>query len=347
MQDLLRFSLAMAVAFFHYSHFATVTPYNQIPEGYLPPLHQYLSIAYQHGYQAVSIFFFLSGFIIFHITQHTHWSRPAVKLFLAKRIARIYPCHLLTLITVACILALSGNWGESSVIYQNNDWFDLTLNAMLLNGLGIYSPLSFNGPSWSLSVEMLCYTSFAMLALVNRSPLILFSAALLFTLIDQFAVSDASHNVLRNMTFFYLGAYWCSVGLDSFCTTKIKIFIGFAISIITLTVAIQLNPGLQKALIGLAVLPSLTAAIYGLDRESTFQNRPFKLLGAMSFSIYMWHFPIQLILITYMDSFTPLSYADTSFFLSFIMGTLFIAYISGKYIEPYLGKSLHETLTRL
>jgi peptidoglycan/LPS O-acetylase OafA/YrhL len=102
----------------------------------------------------VVCFFVLSGFIL----SHTYPSLPtaASKLsYLAQRIGRIWPLHLVML--AACVV-LAGDWWRASI-----SPFDLAFNAFLLQS---WTPsldvnFGFNGVSWSISTELFFYVAFS------------------------------------------------------------------------------------------------------------------------------------------------------------------------------------------
>ncbi|MEO5868169.1 MAG: acyltransferase [Sphingomonas sp.] len=117
------------------------------------------------GYLAVDFFFLLSGFVIW-----LSWSERlrregwrAVPAFLRKRVARIWPLHLVVLGgAVALALALIVTAHANPEDYP---FAQLPLHVMLLQNWGFTDHLVWNDPSWSISCELGAYLLFPLLAL--------------------------------------------------------------------------------------------------------------------------------------------------------------------------------------
>ena len=125
------------------------------------PFYPLLRPIYERGWLAVDFFFCLSGFIFFcYYSERIAARRIGPGAFAALRISRLYPLHLATLLAVAL-----GQWfmrirfGESFVS-SFNDGFHFVINLLFASGWGFERGGSFNGPAWSISVEMLLYAAF-------------------------------------------------------------------------------------------------------------------------------------------------------------------------------------------
>jgi peptidoglycan/LPS O-acetylase OafA/YrhL len=142
----LRF-LASALIVFHHT-------------GYIFPISNYFNEKLNTDY-GVSFFYVLSGFILFYNYHGIKTFRQRIG-FIIARIARIWPVHLATLIIT--LLAFSypwGYWGEAS------DKLKLLSNIFLIHAWFPYGAyfFSFNGPSWSISVELFFYILFPFIIL--------------------------------------------------------------------------------------------------------------------------------------------------------------------------------------
>ena len=118
----------------------------------------------------VDMFFILSGFVISYSYPATSTGIRSYGRFLVRRIARIYPLHLLTLFAFV-ILAWIGIAGPTS----HTGPLDFVYNLFLVQAWGVTDHLSFNSPSWSISAELFCYLLFPVLILAATSvpPLVL------------------------------------------------------------------------------------------------------------------------------------------------------------------------------
>jgi peptidoglycan/LPS O-acetylase OafA/YrhL len=119
---------------------------------------------FRNGSLFVDFFFVLSGFIMFH----NYRSLPAwsdVRRFMGLRFFRVYPLHLVMIAvfgayeTLQYALVQLYHLSTNTPPFSENNWSALLLNLTLLNGVGI-APLSFNVPSWSISVEFWTYAMF-------------------------------------------------------------------------------------------------------------------------------------------------------------------------------------------
>jgi len=114
------------------------------------------------GYQAVTTFFVLSGFVLTRSYWTAQWSGEGLAKYYRGRVARVYPVYLLSLLVVAKFIAedkTPGLWGYLAA--------HLTLTQAWLGPI----PVQWNTPAWSLSCEMFFYAVFPLLGafLVRRA----------------------------------------------------------------------------------------------------------------------------------------------------------------------------------
>ena len=146
----LRFFAAAAVLLFHSGSHVLVAG------GYIPwPVQNII----RNGYLGVSFFFVLSGFILTYVYQGAMSKAGSLGRFYAARFARVYPVYALSILLMAPI--------TPDVIGMD------TLPQFFL--LQMWLPLkdgyfqNWNGPCWTLSVELLFYLTFPIwLSLFNR-----------------------------------------------------------------------------------------------------------------------------------------------------------------------------------
>lgn len=114
------------------------------------------------GWTMVDLFFLISGYIFAHVyLRDGALTRDRLSAFAAARVARLYPLHLLVLLACAALL------------YADPANTLLAFVAHLLMLQAFVPPVAhtFNGPSWSVSVEVVCYVLFALAAARGRRVL--------------------------------------------------------------------------------------------------------------------------------------------------------------------------------
>jgi peptidoglycan/LPS O-acetylase OafA/YrhL len=147
----LRFIAAMAVVVFHFA--PDVRGYENVP-GVVQKL-------ISEGPAAVAFFFILSGFVLANKYLMSEAGRVnSLPEFYNSRFARLYPAYLVAFLMFAPF-AVAKYLGHSAA--GGPDWrtflFAAILNGLMVQAWTSYSQ-SWNGPSWSLSVEAFMYLVF-------------------------------------------------------------------------------------------------------------------------------------------------------------------------------------------
>jgi peptidoglycan/LPS O-acetylase OafA/YrhL len=170
--DLSRVIAAFFVLFWHYQHFF-VPPVGygfQVNRAAVIPLYHPLRWLFDYGHMAVQYFWAVSGFVFAHVYFA---DSTAMRRFWLARVARLWPLHLLTLVIVAGLQAAYTHINGTAFIYHEQDWKHFLLSIPLAHYWGWQHNQSFNGPSWSLSTEILAYAAFwVLLPALRRAPLL-------------------------------------------------------------------------------------------------------------------------------------------------------------------------------
>ncbi|WP_368508480.1 acyltransferase family protein [Bradyrhizobium lupini] len=244
----------------------------------------------------VDMFFILSGFVISYSYPSDARGLKAYARFMIRRIARIYPLHLLTLLVFVLLIGFGLDRSARSTP------LDFLYNLVLLQAWGVTDHLSFNSPSWSISAEFFCYLIFPLLMLLARKvhPLVLAAivAALYLVLAhghlpiwqerSQMYGANYDYGMLRALPSFLNGILLAILfRLSHPYRQKPVVFAGVALfGISVLVLNIFAKPDLAIILFSCAIL--LTAV-----GESAFVQIPgSRLLGRLgntSYSIYMLH----------------------------------------------------------
>lgn len=124
---------------------------------------------FARSYLFVDFFFILSGFVIalsyMHMfTRGIAWRDYAA--FLIKRLARIYPLHIVVLAGfVASELAKYFIATNAYPPFSVNTGMALLANIFLVQSWGFFDHYTWNHPAWSISTEWFAYLLFPLLAL--------------------------------------------------------------------------------------------------------------------------------------------------------------------------------------
>jgi len=252
----------------------------------------------------VDMFFILSGFVISYSYPSGSTGLRSYVRFLVRRIARIYPLHLLTLL-VFTALALIGIAGPT----VHTGLTDFLYNLFLIQAWGVTDHLSFNTPAWSISAELFCYLLFPLLMWLASSvrPItlaIIVAAAYgilahawlpIWAERSQMYGANFDYGMLRALPSFLNGILLTVLfRLSGPYRKKPVALLGiavFALSVLILNVFAK--PDLAIILFSLAILFTATG-------ESAFKQFPGSAwlgrLGNTSYAIYMLHELLLLLL---------------------------------------------------
>ena len=120
----------------------------------------------RHGYCSTSLFFLISGFILTYLYVDEGGQRTkSTRAFLVARLTRIYPIHLVLLVLISPIavaMALQMHGSAFSVVASG------LLSTLLLQAWFPPYALSWNFPSWALSVVVFFYLVFPLCTGIAR-----------------------------------------------------------------------------------------------------------------------------------------------------------------------------------
>ncbi|ARE42540.1 O-acyltransferase (plasmid) [Rhodovulum sp. P5] len=348
--DAVRGIAALAVVVFHYHHFylADALARPGLPETSSFPWAALFDPLYRHGHYAVELFWVISGFVFAHV----YLPRPTTaRNFAAARLARLYPLHLATLLLVAGVQMFSLNRLGHWQIYANNDLPHFLMNLGMASHWTYLTPgLSFNGPIWSVSLELLSYGLFFLsLGLLRRGGAG-FAAALTAACFGIYA-SGLSLPPLR-LTDIFLCATLFFTGttlyfLHGLAETR-RAWDGVTLAGLAGLSMLALMAGRDDvALIGICAAIVLVTAM--LDRLFPRVPAVFRMLGDTSYSIYLVHVPMQMIVLTAADLFFGGSRAFATHPLTlpvYVLAALGLAWVVHVRFERPVGRALRRWMER-
>jgi peptidoglycan/LPS O-acetylase OafA/YrhL len=298
--EILRFLCAFGVLIWHYQHFFFVGEWNPIVGQAIRhtlPLYRYLSFFYNNGSLAVPVFWVISGFIFYWHYAESIQSRAVIfSDFLVRRFSRLYPLHFATLIFVAAAQYVYYMAHRTTFIYVWNKPIWFVSHLLFASNWFARQPESFNGPIWSVSIEMLIYLFFFCVARTFRP-----NAWLAACIAAIFAVCFNFLNTFMNQEAFACGMYFFAGGVAQRLIARRAAFL--------VSICITLASALSMWIFGenaasLLLLATGGVVIFAKLGETGLRVafRPLAFLGNATYSSYLLHFPLQLMIVTVVDA---------------------------------------------
>jgi peptidoglycan/LPS O-acetylase OafA/YrhL len=333
--EILRFVCALGVLIWHYQHFFFRGAWNaELGAALRPtlPLYSVFFIFYENGSLAVPFFWVISGFIFYW--QYSAAVRSgAVKFrdFLVRRFSRLYPLHFVTLVLVALGQYVYFESHRETFIYSWNKpiWFASQL--LFASNWFTRQPETFNGPIWSVSIEIVIYLLFFAIARAfGPRALVAMSIA---------AVCSISFNFLHsfiNPDVFACGMYFFAGGIAQRLSVRpasLQIA-GFAAA---LTLAVLIFGHYRLNAVYLLLLAMSFVIIMTKLGEAVLRV-PFRhlaFLGNATYSSYLLHFPVQLLFVILVDAIgwsRDIFYSPIAFIV-YLAGVVGLSLIVHRYFE--------------
>jgi peptidoglycan/LPS O-acetylase OafA/YrhL len=356
--DIARGIAAFCVVLQHYQHFYIDKNNFSYSD---QPFFKFLSFFYKSGSQAVPFFFMLSGFIFFYFYKKKIFNNQITFInFTILRLTRLYPLHLLTLIIVIFfqhIFFFEKNyfiWEANSIkifffhLFLIQEWPFIKSNSLH----------QFNAPSFSISIEFFLYILFYFISLCYAKN---FSQILTINLIAIIIFCiERSSLALGILLFFYGGLiFYLILTIKKFIKKKFVItallivnFIIFSklLNDFFLVLQLKLIPITGERLMILLYFVKFPLIIINLVLiQIFFQNagKSFKIFGDISYTVYLVHFPVQILLYAINTQFFNVSYNSELFFLLYILFVFLISIFVYKFFELPLKKILRKKIINI
>ncbi len=281
------------------------------------------------GYVGVDVFFVISGFVITGVLLRERTAKGSTSLqrFYARRARRILPAATLVIIvTVVAAFHLLGPLighetavdGQWAAVFMANIHFA----ASQTNYLASQQPPSALQNYWSLAVEEQFYLVYPAIFLVTAAVfrrtslrlrlgvvlVIIIAASYTYSIIlTSTNAANAFFSPLTRAWELAVGGLIAIAGRNLSRIPKawaaLLSWIGLAVIVatgVTLTSATA-YPGSLVALpvVGTALVIAAGAAEPGWGVERFLRQRPVQVLGLLSYSLYLWHWPIFVIAAEY------------------------------------------------
>ena len=266
----------------------------------------------RHSYIVVDFFFVLSGFILSIKYSSKIYNWFSLKTYLIKRIFRLYPLLFFTS-SLFLIFELLTNHFFLSFKNSPDDFNVLLLrylnDLLLINSSSLLGRYAMNIPSWSISAEFFCYFLFGLI-LLSFSKLMKFKLKFIAFTVILLAVSLIYlDSFFSTYQFGYLrGAisFLCGVLIAPYYRSKALNFPAyFQLIIVLIFIICSILLGIEisniSVIIGLFLPIFFSFSILVLLNSNGFvsiflNNKNILKIGEISFSIYLNHYIIVLLL---------------------------------------------------
>jgi peptidoglycan/LPS O-acetylase OafA/YrhL len=335
--ELLRFISSFSVIIYHYEiFFFRFNNFNLLKISHENidrlPFGKILDFIYEHGDYGIHIFWTISGFVISYVyfdsIKKYNW-----KIFFINRFSRLYPLHFITLIAVIIIQFADLDFSKELDLFKYNDSYHFFLNLFFISAWGLEQNVSFNLPIWSVSLEIIVYIVFFITVSkfnnVGLKELFLFYFFLAVISKLGFMESDQHNDLISCIRLFV-------TGMMVFMLFKYnKKYIFLSLSVLFLIFAFINNFKI------FFFCPGLLMLILSIENFLVIKNKKFlnlcSVIGNLTYSSYLIHLPISLILISYFRDDTKI-FLSEYFFISYIITIIIISLISYHFIEKKLKK---------
>lgn len=245
------------------------------------------------SHHGVFLFFVLSGYLIARM-----WLNPGAMRygrFARRRTLRIYPAFLLAFAASLPFALLSGTWAPP-------DWPRVLGNLLFLNGAPGSGVAPFNVVTWSLFYEMTFYLAFPLLVLALRSRIAIATVGLLAPVLAHAAGADA---LVLCWSLLFAGVALAFAG-DGFPRVPASVAIAAYLAITTLA-AFDALPGAVAVLaFGAAAAAMVSLCVRGSNAVARlFEWRPLCALGRVSYSFYLVHWMIVVLVARAVEGMRP------------------------------------------
>jgi peptidoglycan/LPS O-acetylase OafA/YrhL len=359
--DAARGLAALAVVIWHWQHVYLIGG-ERLVDVTAQPFFFLLFPFYRAGWLAVEFFFTLSGFVFFWLYSEAISTRGLTAWkFAVGRFSRLYPLHFVTLVLIATMQGLLLTMGHQSFVYGGTTLGNFVLNLLFLQYF--IHGWTFNGPEWSVGVEVLLYGLFFVYCRLLRPNWIL---PLVASVALGWWVMYQDWGLGRGILGFFSGGLvyiaWRAMR-DRPTTVRLKtpllalVLAVWTIGIVELQthwIAGWLNSlkleGWRwlESFFRLCLVPLTVLALALNETQGARFWRFLSPLGDLTYGLYLWHFPLQLVMALVVTFFAipAASLQSPLAFVAYMLVLIAVAGLSYRWLERPAQTWLRARLSR-
>jgi len=338
-----------------------------------------------NGTVLIDLFFVFSGFLMFTLYGTKINSVKDGRAFIWRRIARLYPIHFfmtMVFLAFALVRILAHKVGLSVhepgeilpfMAGAQENWSTLVSNLTLTHAMGLHESLSFNPPSWTISVEFFAYFVFCAVLLWARphkaihffliTGLVAFGYAFLAS---QKPNMDITYDLafIRCLCGFFTGV----IAAEFYKKTKerthkknlklnTKSHFLEVLILVMYIVFTMLFGGKLQFFVGIVVFGFVLIFAHDRGFISRFMMQPvFQYLAKISYSVYMIHVIIAIFFDVlaerFLAGFFGQNWHDTAiwgdlYIFPYLIAVIAASHICVKYIEQPGGRLIRNFSKRI
>ena len=253
----------------------------------------------------VEFFFLLSGFLLTGYVKSIQADLSFMQ-FWGKRYLRLFPIMALSTVCYEVLLVIFNYVGAPYLTWYaptNIDVWGCIVTALGMQTGGVFSIQTINSPAWYISVLLICYAVFYFLVKVSNDRKInvicLFAIIVLIGIaIDTYAIDLPFLNqyTKRGYYAFFWGAIVGQIFRDR--DSKLREVVGgllLSSGVVALIIfcSESVEYGIEY-LMTFIVFPSIIVVFNHPIVKRVLQFSVWKVLGDISFGVYMWHVNVLL-----------------------------------------------------
>lgn len=310
------------------------------------------------GFVGVDMFFVISGYLISKaLIKQTDLKAFSYSVFILNRIKRIVPAYfVMCLVSIVVVIYLFIPSDVLTFLYHLRRGVFFTTNQVFATATDYFGAKSFENPllhTWSLSIEMQFYLFLPFLFMLfskNKYKIILLIGTIILLIYTQFQLQDELNkqsiyfSTTARIAEFATGIFLNFMPTSQNSSKKTKTALSLLSVMILLLSFIFINE--QSIFPGFLALPACIATALLIWVEDTKVNsilssKFFVFIGTISYSLYLWHWPI---LAFYRYYYGDYNIAPLSIFFLIVIIFL-ISIFSYYFIEEFFRKVKNKWLS--